>query len=69
MTPNPWYRRSSFKSLWKQVTALVVAALSGLTTWKAAGVGAAIAALVSSYDILFGEESYPPAPPMLPPSP
>lgn len=65
--PTPWYRRSSFRSLWKTVTGLAGSALSGLMTWKDAGVACGLAVLASSWDIAFGEESFrndapPPAP-------
>lgn len=68
MNHNPWYRRSSFKSLWKTVTGLLGSALSGLIRWQDAGVAAGLAILASSWDILFGEESYP-APVVAPPPP
>jgi hypothetical protein len=55
---TPWYRRSSFKSLWKTVTGLAGSALSGLMTWKDAGVAAGLAVIASSWDILFGEDSF-----------
>lgn len=58
MIQTPWYRRSSFRSLWKTVTGLAGSALSGLVTWRDAGIAAGLAVLASSWDIFFGEDSY-----------
>ena len=69
MISTPWYRRSSFKSLWKTVTGLAGSALSGLMTWKDAGVAAGLAVIASSWDILFGEDSYRDGPAVISPPP
>lgn len=58
MIRTPLHRRSSFKSLWKTVTGLAGSALSGLMSWRDAGVAAGLAVIASSWDLLFGEESF-----------
>lgn len=56
---NKWYQRSAFAALWKSITGFAVLALTGTETWKAAGTSAAVALLMSSWDIFFGTPSQP----------
>lgn len=58
MIQTPWYRRSTFRSLWKSVAGFVTGALTGATTWKDAGIASGVALVASSWDLLFGEDSY-----------
>ena len=55
-TDCPWYRSRAFRGWYKAATGFAISALTGVMTWEAAGVSAAVALIAASYDIFFGPE-------------